>query len=176
MRRRFRRAQFLRDVQAVTERSGQFSERYIAWAGPGFRGRPSVGADIAVQSRIMYDVAITVLRDADAVDEFILAQGEPVLLLISSGLHQRADEVMASLCEGEVPPGRVACAGPAGSTADRRAREFLTHIPHTDRACLVLMRGTSVLDVLRSTDVEAHGAQWAVAHFAERFLTPMAGT
>lgn len=30
------------------------------------------------------------------------------------------------------------------------------------------------MDVLRATDVEAHGARWAAAHFAERFLTRLA--
>ncbi|MFD3936293.1 hypothetical protein ACFWSF_14860 [Streptomyces sp. NPDC058611] len=61
-------------------------------------------------------------------------------------------------------------------TGRRRGRRLLTHYPQTDRACLVLVQGLAVLDVLRSSDVEAHGARWAQAHFAERFLTRLADT
>ncbi|MGW6862518.1 hypothetical protein [Streptomyces xanthophaeus] len=117
-------------------------------------------------------VALTELRDATAVDEF-LSRHTPALLLIDSAREQ-PDAVLSSLC-ALGPADKSAWAHPYGSTADRRVRQFLSHVPQTDRACLVLFQGAVVLDVLRSTDVEAQGARWAAARFAERFLTRLAG-
>ncbi|MEU6311697.1 hypothetical protein [Streptomyces sp. NPDC047014] len=118
-------------------------------------------------------MALAELRDATAVDEF-LSRPSPVLLLIGSAdPDEQPDAVLASLC-ALGPTGTVARAHPYGGAADRRVRRYLSHLPQTDRACLVLMQGAVVLDVLRSTDVEAHGERWASAHFAERFLTPLA--
>lgn len=114
-------------------------------------------------------MALTELPDADSVDAF-LSLPSPVLLLIGHRPGRPVDAVLASLC-ALGPHGRVARTGPDGSPADERARGFLTRIPHADRACLVLLKESTVLDVLRSTDVEAHGERWAAAHFAERFLT-----
>ncbi|MEU9107376.1 hypothetical protein AB0D54_24105 [Streptomyces xanthophaeus] len=118
-------------------------------------------------------MALTELRDATAVDDF-LSRPTPVLLLIGSGgRDEQPDAVLAFLCAlGPAP--NVARAHPYGGAADRQVRQLLSHLPHTDRACLVLIQGSVILDVLRSTDVEAHGARWATARFAERFLTRLA--
>ncbi|MFG2749515.1 hypothetical protein [Streptomyces xanthophaeus] len=112
------------------------------------------------------------LRDVDAVEQF-LAPHTAVLLFVGSGRNQAPDAVLSSLC-ASAPVGRAARAYPPGGAVDRRVRAFLTHLPQTDRACLVLMQGVVVLDVLRSTDVEAHGARGVAAQFAERFLTRLA--
>ncbi len=112
------------------------------------------------------------LRDADAVDQF-LTRNSAVLLFVGSGRDQQPDAVLSSLC-ALAPVGKAARTHPYAGAADRRVRAFLTHLPQTDRACLVLMQGAVVLDVLRSTDVEAHGARGAAAHFTERFLTRLA--
>ncbi|MFD3675722.1 hypothetical protein [Streptomyces sp. NPDC058613] len=112
------------------------------------------------------------LVDADAVEDF-LSRNTVVLLLIGSGRDQSAYAVLASLC-ALGPAGRAARTPPDGGGADRRVRGLLAHHPQTDRACLVLVQGLAVLDVLRASDVEAHGARWAQAHFAERFLTRLA--
>ncbi|MFJ4862352.1 MULTISPECIES: hypothetical protein [unclassified Streptomyces] len=117
-------------------------------------------------------MAVMELRDANAVEQF-LAGNTTVLLFVGHRRDRPADAVMASLC-ALGPAGKVARTEPDGGAADRRARQFMTRIPHTDRACLVLIQGATVLDVLRSTDVDAHGARWATAHFAERFLTRLA--
>ncbi|MFE9933653.1 hypothetical protein [Streptomyces sp. NPDC005533] len=119
-------------------------------------------------------MAITVLRDGIAVDDFLVGN-TTVLLLVGSGQDRPTDAVMSALC-ALVPHGKVARTEPDQGAADRRVRQFLTPIPQTERACLVLLQGTTVLDVLRSTDVEAHGAQWVRAHFEERFLTRLAGS
>ncbi|OEJ30338.1 hypothetical protein [Streptomyces subrutilus] len=112
------------------------------------------------------------LRDADAVDRF-LTRDWVVLLFVDSGRDQQPDAVLAALC-ARAPVGKAARTYPYGGAADRRVRAFLAHLPQTDRACLVLMQGAVVLDLLRSTDVEAHGARGAAARFAERFLTRLA--
>lgn len=117
----------------------------------------------------MRGMALAELWDADAVKDF-LSQNRPVLLFIGSGRDQPADRVLALLC-ATGPAGRAVRACPDGGAADLCVRRLLIRYPQTDRACLVLVHGLAVLDVLRSTDVEAHGARWARAHFAERFLT-----
>ncbi|MET8291298.1 hypothetical protein ABZV80_39810 [Streptomyces sp. NPDC005132] len=108
------------------------------------------------------------LRDACAVDEF-LSRNEVVLLVVGSGWSDRAAVVLTSLC-ALVPARRAARTDPDFGDAERRVREFLIQFPLTDRAVLVLMHGTTVLDMLRSTDVEAHGSRWAASQFVERFL------
>ncbi|WP_404961598.1 hypothetical protein [Streptomyces sp. 147326] len=117
-------------------------------------------------------MAVIELRDASAVEHF-LSRNTTVLLFAGHARDRPAGALMASLC-ALGPDGKVARTEPDGGAADRRVRRFLTRIPQTDRACLVLIQGATVLDVLRSTDVEAHGARWAAAHFAERFLTRLA--
>ncbi|MFD3327496.1 hypothetical protein [Streptomyces sp. NPDC058701] len=114
------------------------------------------------------------LPDAEAVDDF-LSRDAVVLLFVGSGLDQPADAVLASLC-ALGPLGRVARTPQDAGAAEGRVRRLLTHYPQTDRACLALVHGLAVVDVLRSSDVEAHGARWAQAHFAERFLTRLADT
>ncbi|MEU9414941.1 hypothetical protein [Streptomyces sp. NPDC048272] len=114
-------------------------------------------------------MALKELEDATAVEDF-LARHTPVLLYIGpGGRDQRPDTVLTSLC-ALAPARSAAWARPHGGAADRYVRQLLTHLPQTDRACLVLIEGAVVLDVLRSTDVEAHGEEWAKAHFGERFL------
>ncbi|MGW7313791.1 hypothetical protein [Streptomyces sp. NPDC054865] len=122
---------------------------------------------------IMNYMALTELRDATAVDDFLSRHTPALLLIDSGGLDEQPDAVLSSLCVLG-PAHKIAWAHPYGGAADRRVRQFLLHLPQTDRACLVLFQGAVVLDVLRTTDVEAHGARWAVAHFAERFLTRLA--
>ncbi|WP_030712546.1 hypothetical protein [Streptomyces sp. NRRL F-2580] len=112
------------------------------------------------------------LRDADAVDGFLFQSGT-VLLFVGSSRSDPAAAVLASLC-ALAPTGRAARTEPGAGDAETRVREFLAHVPLTDRALLVLMHGSTVLDVLRSTDVEAHGSRWATGHYAERFLTRLA--
>lgn len=122
----------------------------------------------------MKPMALIELRTAYEVDAFI-ARNTVALLLVGSGRGQPADAVMASLCASVAHP-QVARTEPDEGTADQHVRRLLEHYPHTDRACLALFQGSVLLDVLRSTDIEAHGARWAEAHFAERFLTRLAGT
>ncbi|MGW7064872.1 hypothetical protein ACWGHM_41160 [Streptomyces sp. NPDC054904] len=117
--------------------------------------------------------ALTELRDAAAVDDFVSRHTPALLLIDSGGLNEQPNAVLWSLC-ALGPAHKIDWAHPYGSTADRRVRQFLLHLPQTDRACLVLFQGAVVLDVLRITDVEAHGARWAAAHFAERFLLRLA--
>ncbi|AZM56011.1 hypothetical protein DMA15_28290 [Streptomyces sp. WAC 01529] len=118
-------------------------------------------------------VAVVELRGAGDVDAFLSSRDRCVALFVGSGRQQAADAVLATLCDLGVHA-RIGRAVPYGGAADRRIRELVMRIAHTDRACLVLLRGTAVLDVLRSTDVEAHGAQWAAAQFALRFVPCLA--
>ncbi|MFJ3174842.1 hypothetical protein ACIPJK_29170 [Streptomyces roseus] len=117
-------------------------------------------------------MALIELRSADAVDGF-LSGNAVVLLFVGSSRPDPAAAVLASLC-ALAPAGRGAKTEPDAGDAERRAREFLARFPLTDRASLVLMHGSTVLDLLRCTDVEAHGSLWAAARYAERFLTHLA--
>ncbi|MFI1453844.1 hypothetical protein [Streptomyces roseus] len=101
-------------------------------------------------------MALIDLRSADAVDGF-LSGNAVVLLFVGSSRPDPAAAVLASLC-ALAPAGRVAKTEPDAGEAEGRAREFLARFPLTDRASLVLMHGSTVLDVLRCTDVEAHGS------------------
>ncbi|MFF3699206.1 hypothetical protein [Streptomyces sp. NPDC002221] len=117
--------------------------------------------------------AVVELREAEDVDAFVSSQDRAVVLFLGSNRQQEADAVLAALCDLAVD-GRAGRAVPYAGAAHRRVGEFLTRIAHTDRACLILMHGTGVLDILRSTDVEAHGAQWTAAQFALRFMPHLA--
>ncbi|MFD5932471.1 hypothetical protein [Streptomyces sp. NPDC060333] len=118
-------------------------------------------------------MALIELADADAVEDF-LCRNKVVLLFVGSGRDEPADAVLEALCASG-PVGRTART-PVVGAGDRSLRQLLTHYPQTDRACLVLVQGLAVLDVLRGSDVEAHGARWVEAHFAERFLPRLAVT
>lgn len=119
----------------------------------------------------MSDKAIVELRDAGDVDAFLFAADSPVLLLVGSGQGRGADAVLAALC-AQGPVGRTGRTRPGGG--EMHAREFLTRIPLTESSCLVLLRRAGVLDLLRGTDVEAHGARWAAAEYAARFAPRLA--
>ncbi|MFJ8143154.1 hypothetical protein [Streptomyces sp. NPDC096013] len=119
--------------------------------------------------------AVVELRAAEDINEFLSSQDRRVAVFVGSGRQQAADAVLEALCDQEARA-RIGRAVPYGGAADRRLREFLVHIAHTDRACLVLLQGPVVLDILRSTDVEAHGAPWAAAYFALRFVPRSADT
>ncbi|MGW0390673.1 DUF6328 family protein [Streptomyces sp. NPDC003042] len=104
---------------------------------------------------------IPVLRTARAVEDFLTADDGPVLLLLRGAGPDPAPAGAGALVE-LVPPGRVAEVRADGEAA-RRTREFLHGLPETDGSCLVLLRGTRVLDVLRAGDLRTRGEAWARA-------------